>query len=118
MVRKNRALERPRGRLWEILWLLGQSNNCNFRLPKPSKIELWRGLGGVFGESWGVLGSLGEFWMRQKTKNFLSWGSWGSKIVFFGHLGDVSGSSWDVLGGSWAIFGRPWRLPGTILEAF
>ena len=111
MVRKNRALERPRGRLWEILWLLGQSNNCNFRLPKPSKIELWRGLGGVFGRSCGVLGSLGTSWVCLGH-------ALGASASAVGRLGDVLRSSWCVLGGSWQVLGRPWRLPGTILEAF
>ena len=69
------------------------------------------GLGGVFEKSWGVLGTLGESWVRLGR-------ALGASESAIGRLGDVLGPSWGVLGGSWGVLGRSWRLPGTILEAF
>ena len=83
----------------------------DFWLLKPSKIELWRGLGGVFGESWGVLGSLGGSWALLGCAMGASWS-------VRGRLGGVLGSSWDVLSGSWRVLGESWRLSGAILGAF
>ena len=85
--------------------------NGNFRLSKPSKIELWRGLGGIFGRSCGVLGNPGTSWM-------CLWDALGASENAIGRLGDVLKSSWSVLEGSWWVLGRPWTLPGTISEAF
>ena len=79
----------------------------NFSPLNPSKIELWRGLGGVFGESWGVLGSPGESWMRQKTKNFLSWGSWERLGGFWRRLE----ANLSVLGG---FLRRLWNVLGAL----
>ena len=84
--------------------------NCNFWLPKPLKIELWRGLEAAFGKSWGVLSSLGTSWVCLGR-------ALGASETTIGRLGDVLGLSWDVLGISWGVIGKPWGLPGTILEA-
>ena len=65
----------------------------------------------MFGESWGVLGSLGASWVRLER-------ALGASESVIGWLWSVFGRSWGVLGGSWEVLGRPWRLPGTILEAF
>ena len=72
--------------------------NLNSGLPKRSKIELWRGLGGVIGDSWGVLGNLGASWARLERALGASWN-------VRRRLGGVLGLSWDVLEGSWNGFG-------------
>ena len=93
------------------LWRGLGGKSKDFWLPKPSKIELWRGLGGGFGEPWDVLGSLGASWARLGRALGASWS-------VRGRLGGVLRPSWDVLGGSWRAFGESWRLSGTILGAF
>ena len=72
--------------------------NLNSGPPKRSQIELWRGLGGVIGESWGVLGNLGVSWARLGR-------ALGASESAIGCLGDVLRSSWGVLGGSWGFLG-------------
>ena len=79
--------------------------------PKPSKIELWRGLGGVFEESWDVLGGVGASWTRLGHALSAS----GSAR---GRLGGVLGPSWGVLGGSCRGLGESRKLPGCFLEVF
>ena len=44
---------------------------------KPSKIEFWRRLGGVFEESLGVLGSFDESWARLGRALGASWSARG-----------------------------------------
>ena len=87
-------------------WLIRKSiKNRDFWPSKLPKIELWRGLWGVFGESWGVLGSIGVSWARFGRVLGASW-------RVRGCLGGVLGPSWDVLGGSWEGFVESWKLSG------
>ena len=55
--------------------------------PKPLKIELWRSLGGVFGEFWGVLGSLSAPWARVVGVLARQRPSWGRLGAILGRLG-------------------------------
>ena len=86
-------------------------SNLNFGSPKPSKIELWRGLGGVF-EGFGMSGAIlvrpGRVW----NAPWLRFRASGER------LGGVLGPSWSVLGGSWKGFGESWRLLGSFLGVF
>ena len=93
---------------WRLGKLADQENikKRNFWFSKLLKIELWRGLGVVFAESWGVLGSIGVSWTRFGRVLGASW-------RVRGCLGGVLGPSWDVLGGSWEGFGESWKLSGT-----
>ena len=93
------------GEIWETL------KSKDFWFPKPSNIDLWRGLGGIFGESWDVLGSLGGSWALLGCAMGASWS-------VGGRLGGVLGPSWDVLSRSWRGLGESWRLSGTTLRAF
>ena len=65
--------------------------NCNFWLPKPLKIEICRGLGTVFGESGGILDSLGASWGRFGR-------ALGASCRVQGRLGGVLVASWENLG--------------------
>ena len=71
--------------------------NCYFWLPKPSKIEIWRGLGTVFGESGGVLGSLGASSGLFGRALGASWHVRGRLGGVLGHLGEIL----EGFGGSW-----------------
>ena len=85
--------------------------NRYFWFPKPSKIEIWRGLRAVFGESGGILGSLRA-----------SWGCFGRALGeswhVQGRLGGVLGLSWGVLGRFWEGFGMSWEPSGNLLAVF
>ena len=87
------------------------SSAADFWLPKPSKIEIWRGLRAIFGESGGVLGSLRA-----------SWGCFGRALGeswhVQGRLGGVLGLSWGVLGRFWEGFGMSWEPSGNLLAVF
>ena len=96
--------------------------NCNFWFPKPFKIMLWGGLGGVFGESRGVLGSLGASWARFGRALGASWrvrgrlggvleASWRRLAAILGRLGGLSGGFWGLLEAFWEAF-------SSILEIF
>ena len=91
-------------------WMISKMiENCNFWFPKPLKIMLWGGLGGVFGESRGVLGSLGASWARFGRALGASW-------RVRGRLGGVLGPSWGVLGGFWEGSGGSWKLSGRLFR--
>ena len=84
----------------------------------PSKIELWRGLGHVFGESGCVLGSLGASWV-------CPWRALGVSWSVGGRLGGILKVSWShfgrlgwVLGESWGAFGAPWGRLRSIFDRF
>ena len=85
--------------------------NCNFWLPKPLKIEICRGLGTAFGESGGILDSLGASWGRFGRALGASW-------HVRGRLGGVLGLSWGILGRSWEGFEGSWEPSGNLLGIF
>ena len=72
------------------------------------KIELWRGLGGMFDE-FGMSGAIlvrpGRIWNT----------SWLRFRASGEHLGGVLGASWSVLRRSWRGLGDSWRLHGSFL---
>ena len=101
-------------------WMLGalelgsfkkSRQNLNFEIPNPPKIELWRGLGGMFDE-FGMSGAIlvrpGRVWNA----------SWLRFRASGEHLGGVLGPSWSVLRRSWRGFGESWRLLGSFLGVF
>ena len=105
------------------LWMLGgwrvellrsfekSSWNHNFGPPRRSKIELCRGLGGMF-ESFGVPGGVLVLAGR-------AWNAFRVCLRVSGvRLRGVLGPSWRVLGGSWKGFSESWRLPGSFLAIF
>ena len=79
--------------------------------PKSSKVELWRGLAGFFGESCSVLGVDGASCARLGHTLGPPWS-------VRGRLGGVLAVSLGVLGVSWKGFGRSWKLSGAILVVF
>ena len=101
-------------------WMLGalelgsfkkSRQNLNFETPNPPKIELWRGLGGMFDE-FGMSGAIlvrpGRVWNA----------SWLRFRASGEHFGGVLRPSWRVLRRSWRGFGESWRLLGSFLGVF
>ena len=79
--------------------------NRNFWFPKPSKIEIWRGLRAIFGESGGVLGSFRASWGCFGRALGESWHVQGRLGGVLGRLGEILGGFWDVLGAFWESLG-------------
>ena len=78
-----------------------------FQHRKPSKIELGEVLGAVFGEFWGILGSLGASWARL-----------GVHWVRLGASEDVFEASWGHLWASWEDLGKVLGSLGGFLRPF
>ena len=76
-----------------------------------TEFEVLRGLGSFFGDSWGVLGSLGAFRARLRRTSSVSWSVSVRLGGFLGPLGEVLG---QFLGSQEAS----WEHLGSIFEGF
>ena len=82
-----------------------------FRHPKPSKIELWRGLQGRL---WGVLGRLGQSWRVLGTSGACLGCVLECQRASWRHVGAILGRLGSIL----ARLGKILEGFGRVLEAF
>ena len=89
-----------------------------FDIPNLQKLSFGEVFRAVFGEFWGVLGSLGASWARLGRALGASWSARGRLGGVLGQFWGVLGPFWDALGDFWIGLEESWKLSGSIFGAF